>query len=278
MFGILLAGVGNFFAEISESIGKKEGHDRVASVYTLSFVSLFFGTLFIVILGMARDSFVFSLASLPTFIPRAILEILQAYVTTRGIIEASRADFGFVKSLTIPLLLVIDLMLGYPLSSLQVLGMALILAAVSTLLFYERHTVRGLSFLLIGAVNASVTISLYKYDISHFNSVEAEQGIIMMILLVYFFVAARFIARENPLRFLARSVFFAQSFSSGLAHIANSFAYLFAPPSVIAAAMRSFAVLFALLSGKLYFHERYFWLKAGLLLLIVGGLVMLIPR
>lgn len=277
MFGIVLAGIGNFFAEIAESIGKKEGHDKVASVYTLSFVSLFFGTVFIVIMGVARDSFVFSLASLPTFIPRAILEILQAYVTTRALIEADRADFGFVKSLTIPFLLVIDLALGYSLLLLQVVGMALILISVSTLLFYERHTMRGLFYLLVSAINASITISLYKYDILHFNSVEAEQSLIMAFLLVYFFLTARFMAHENPLRFLGRKIFLAQSFSAGFAHVANSFAYLFAPPSVVAAALRSFAVLFALLSGKLYFHERYFWMKASLFLLIVIGLVLLIP-
>lgn len=278
MFGIVLAGIGNFFAEIAESISKKEGHDKVASVYTLSFVSLFFGTIFILILGIARDNLVFSLASLPTFIPRALLEILQAYVTTRALIEADRADFGFVKSLTIPLLLIIDLALGYPLSPLQIGGMSLILLAVSTLLLYERHTIQGLFFLLVGAVNASITISLYKYNISHFNSVEAEQSVIMAFLLVYFFFAARFIAHENALSFLGRKIFFAQSFSSGFAHVANSFAYLFAPASVVATAIRSFGVLFALLSGKLYFHERYFYLKAGLLLLIVLGLVLLIPR
>ncbi|MBI4093534.1 hypothetical protein HY417_01090 [Candidatus Kaiserbacteria bacterium] len=277
MFGIVLAGIGNFFAEIAESIGKKEGVEKAASIYTLSFVSLFFGAIFIFILGIARDNLVFSLASLPTFIPRAIFEILQAYATTRALIEADRGDFGFVKSLTIPLLLIVDLSLGYPLSSLQMAGMALILVAVSTLLIYERHTVRGLFWLLISAANASITISLYKYNISNFNSVEAEQSLIMGILLAYFFFAALYFAGENPIRFLLRRVFFAQSFSAGFAHVANSFAYLFASPSVIAAAIRSFAVLFALLSGRLYFHEKYLLLRSSVFMLVVLGLVLLIP-
>lgn len=277
MLGIVLAGVGNFFAEIAESIGKKEGHDKIASVYTLSFISLFFGAIFILTLGIIRGNLIFSLASLPTFVPRAFLEILQAYATTRALIEADRGDFGFVKSLTIPLLLIIDLTLGYPLSFLQMAGMVLILIAVSTLLLYERHTVRGLFWLLISAVNASITISLYKYDITNFNSVEAEQSLIIVILLIYFFVCAQALAKENPFRFLGRRVFFAQSFSAGLAHVANSFAYLFASPSVIVTALRSFAVLFALLSGKLYFHEKYIALRSLVLLLVVVGLALLIP-
>ncbi len=278
MLGIALAGIGNFFAEIAESIGKKEGVEKAASIYTLSFVSLFFGALFILILGITRDNLVFSLASLPTFIPRAILEILQAYATTRALIEADRGDFGFVKSLTIPLLLVIDLTLSNPLSSFQITGMLLILVAVSTLLIYERHTVRGLFWLLISAANASITISLYKYNITYFNSVEAEQSLIMGIMLIYFFFAALYFAGENPIRFLGRRVFFAQSFSAGFSHVANSFAYLFASPSVIAAAIRSFAVLFALLSGRLYFHEKYLLLRSAVFLLVVLGLIMLIPH
>lgn len=278
MFGIVLAGIGNFFAEIAETIGKKEGREKVASVYTLSFVSLFFAAIFIAAVGVTRDSFVFSLASLPTFCVRALLEIVQAYATTRALIAADRADFGFVKSLTIPLLLIIDLTIGYPLTPLQMTGIGIILLSVSILLFYERHTVQGLFFLLVSAINAAITISLYKYNITNFNSVEAEQSLIIVFLLVYFFFAAKYFANENPLRFLVKRIFLAQSLSSGVAHVANSFAYLFASPSVIATAIRSFAVLFALLSGKLYFHERYFWLKAGLFLLIVLGLVLLIPR
>ncbi len=277
MLGIVLAGIGDFFAEIAESIGKKEGVGKVASVYTLSFVSLFFGTLFILTFGIMRENLVFSLASLPTFIPRALLEILQAYATTRALIESDRGDFGFVKSLTIPLLLAVDLALGNPLSSFQITGIVLILVAVSTLLIYERHTVRGLFWLLISAANASITISLYKYNISTFNSVEAEQSLIMGILLVYFFFAALYFAGENPIRFLRRRVFFAQSFSAGFAHVANSFAYLFASPSVITASIRSFAVLFALISGRLYFHEKYLLLRSSVFLLVVLGLVLLIP-
>lgn len=277
MVGIVLAGIGNFFAEIAESIGKKEGHDKVASVHTLSFISLFFGAIFIVTLGVIRGNLIFSLASLPTFIPRAFLEILQAYATTRALIEADRGDFGFVKSLTIPLLLVIDLSLGYTLTAPQIAGMALILIAVSTLLLYERHTVRGLFWLIISAVNASITISLYKYNISNFNSVEAEQSLIIFILLIYFFFAAKYFASENPLWFLRRKIFLAHSFSAGISHVANSFAYLFASPSVIAAAIRSFAVLFALLSGKLYFHEKYIVLRSAVFILVLVGLVLLVP-
>lgn len=275
MFGIVLAAAGNLFQEISHSIGKKEMRDGAASPYTIGFLISLSGVIFFIVSGLVRDHFIFSLASLPTFLPRVALELVQAHVTVRAIAIADRGDFGFVRTLTIPLLLAVDIALGYAIGPLQMAGMALIVLSVPALVLAERGRIPGLLYLAIATVNAAATISLYKYDISHFNSVEAEQGLIGIALIVYFFTLAYFAAGENPLRFLTRRVFLAQSVAGGLADVAYSFAYLYGPASVILAALRSFAVLFAVLSGRVYFREQRFILKLLLFAGIGGGLALL---
>jgi drug/metabolite transporter (DMT)-like permease len=50
---------------------------------------------------------------------------------------------------------------------------------------------------------------------------------------------------------------------------------VYAPASVITAAMRASAVLFSIISGKFYFREKRFTLKAVLFLIIVLGIVLL---
>jgi len=87
---------------------------------------------------------------------------------------------------------------------------------------------------------------------------------------------AFFIAKENPIRFLKKSIFLGQSLSEGAGSVVMSFAYLFAPASIITTAKRAFSILWATLSGTFYFHEKHFLLKLLSFALIVGGLILLI--
>jgi len=275
MIGVLLAGASSALREVSDSIGKKEVQDRVVSYYTFGFLNLLFGTSFLIAYGFLFHDLVFTVASLPTFLPRVCLEILQAHLTVLAVTTADRGNFGFVKTLTIPLLLGADIVLGYAVSGMQMLGIGIILAAVLFLVITEGRHMKGRWFLIASAVNAAITLSLFKYDITNFNSVAAEQSIIMSILMLYFFLCAFIICRENPFAFLRRRIFVVQTTSSGLSEALSSFAYSFAPAAVITTGLRATAILFAMLSGKLYFHEKGFLLKVGLFCLIVLGLIFL---
>ena len=276
MLGILLTSISSAFSELSDSIGKKETTERTYSHYTFGFLSVLGGALFLIITGFVRNDLVFSLASLPTFLPRLVLEVLQAHVTIEAIVRADRSDFGHIRTLTIPLLLAVDLMLGYGVSTSPMLGMGIIFCTIFVLLSYEHFKTKGLSLLLFTAVNAAVTISLFKYDITHFNSVASEQSIVSLVLVLYFFILAVVRAHENPIHLLFKPVFFVQAVSGGLASVFSSYAYSFAPASIITAAGRAFSVLFATLSGKLYFKERGFVIKLLLFCAIAGGLVLLV--
>ena len=277
MFGIALALFSSLFEEAANSIGKKEVAAHVASVYTFGFLGLLFSTSFFFCEGALRHTLVFSVASLPTFIPRLLLEMLQAYVTVKAITISDRGDFGFFKTLTIPVLLVVDFALGYSVGMRQILGMVLVLLPIGILIALEWKKIKGLSYLVIGTINAAVTISLYKYDITHFNSVEAEQALLGIALLAFFLLFALLKARENPFRYLRIPVFATLSVSNGLSGVAASFAYSFAPASVIATVLRSFSVLFAIATGRFYFHEKHLLLRAASFVLVTAGLLLLIP-
>jgi len=276
MLGIFFAFLSSAFSELSDSIGKRETSERVYSHYSFGFLSVLGGALLLIITGFIRDDFAFSLASLPTFLPRLVLEVLQAHVTIRAIVRADRSDFGHVRTLTIPLLLVADLILGYGVGVPQMLGMGIIFCTVFFLLSYEHFKTRGLFLLVFTAINAAVTISLFKYDITHFNSVESEQAIVSLVLVLYFFVLAVVRAHENPVHLLFKPAFFVQAVSGGFGAVLNSYAYSFAPASIITTASRAFSVLFAILSGRIYFKERGFVVKLLLFCAIAGGLLLLL--
>jgi drug/metabolite transporter (DMT)-like permease len=276
MFGILLSTLSSASSELSESISKKKVVDGVASYYTFGFLTLLFGTAILIIIGVWRQDFIFSLASLPTFIPRVFLEVLQAHVSILAVVKADRSNYGPIRTLTIPLLLMVDVALGYAITPTQMTGMVIIFLTIFLLLYYERFKAKGLFIVLFTAVNAVATLSLYKYDITHFNSVETEQVLVQLILLLYFFVLAVMVARENPFTFLRKGAFFAQASASGLASSFASYAYVFVPASIATAALRASAVLFSVLSGKLYFKEKHFLIKTLAICGILVGLFLLL--
>ncbi|MBI5466045.1 MAG: hypothetical protein HY974_02015 [Candidatus Kerfeldbacteria bacterium] len=276
MWGVILASLGTLFDEISLSIGKFEVSSKRESTYTMAFLNLVFSTAIFVVLALTTKAFSFSLASLPTFSLRVVLEIIQIYVTMLAIVTADRSTFSFIRVLTIPLLLGMDGLLGYTFEPLQVVGLILIVAVIALLSLNHGLGQAGRWLVGFTAVNAVLTISLYKYDITHFNSVVGEQLTLQLILMVCLFLAARFWTNQNPLILLRQSIFFTQSAAQGIGSVVESFAYSFAPASIVLAAKRSSAVLWSIVSGSQYFHERHVVLKLTALGLLTVGIVLLI--
>lgn len=285
MLGLLLTAGAAFVEEISASVGKWEAARGRENIYALGFLNYFWLALFFLIFVflIPKDffapgfpsGFVFTVASLPTFLPRVGLEILQALATSYAVVVADRSTFGFLHILTIPLLLVVDFALSYSIGLPQLAGMSLIIA--SLIFVFINHGIRrkGAWIVLFSSVNAVATISLFKYDITYFNSVEAEQTIVCLVLVVFFFCMSLARTEQNPIKLLAHPVFFMQSFLMGAGGSVMSFAYYYGAASVISAAKRALNILFDMLSGHIYFREKKLWIKVVSFVMIAIGLALL---
>ena len=276
MFGVFLAACSSAFGELTDSIGKRWMQDGEESYYTFGFLTQISSALLIALAGFWLHNLVFSADSLFTFIPRALVGILEIHLGIIAITRVDRGAIGFIRLATIPLLLLIDFSLGYILAPFQIAGMFLIVAPIFVLFFLESSNRKGVVLALFVAVLAAIDISLYKYDITHFNSVESEQAVIALILALYFYAVAVFIRKENPLVYLRQPIYILQMSSSGLAYMIGSFAYLFGPASIITTALRGLSVLFAVVSGRMYFKEKRFFVRTSFFLLIVAGLYLLL--
>jgi drug/metabolite transporter (DMT)-like permease len=276
MFGVILTFVGTFFDEISVTIGKKKVSEKKESVFAMGFLGAFWSSFGFLAIGLLRHNFIFQSVSLPFFVLRAVLEIAQAHIAMIAVTQSDRSTYGFVRTLTIPLLFFVDLFLGYKISSYQILGICIITITLFIVLWERNIKKKGIGLILFTAINAVFTISLYKYDITHFNSVEAEQSLINFILLFYFFFTAILFAKENPLRLFFKPIFFAQSATDGIGCMLIAFAYKFAPASIIVSVIRSSSIFWALVTGRNYFHEKHIIMKIIVLLLLIAGFVFLI--
>ncbi len=276
MFGLLLVFVCAVFNEVSTSIGKYEVRLRKESIYSLGFLDMVWGTAFFLGYALtAPNAFVFQFASLPIFALRLVFELLLVTFAVHAIAAADRSTFGFLRIVTVPLLLVVDFALGYSLTPLQTLGIGIIV--VSFVVLFMNHGIRhrGAYYTIGAALLAVATISLYKYNITHYNTVAAEQGIMSLLILIFYYCMARFVSRENPFRLLKNPTMFTQSLASGVGSVFGSFAYLFAPASIIATADRAFALIASIVSGNLYFKERHLAVKLFSFALMAGGIVLL---
>jgi drug/metabolite transporter (DMT)-like permease len=276
MIGIILALLATLFLEVSTVIGKTEVKFKKESVYTFGFLALFWSSAWFLFVILFRDGWSFSPASTPTLFLRVALEFVAAELAIRAIITADRSAHAFVRTITIPLLLIVDLILGYSISTLQIVGIIIIISTVAIGFYLHEISRRGLTLVASSAVIATATISLYKYNITHFNSIATEQFIVMLALLLYFLLMARRFEKLNPFRLLTQKPFALQSITHGFAGVLSSFAFLFAPATIIIAAERSLTILWSILSGNLYFKEKHLVFKMLIFVALSVGVYLLL--
>jgi len=276
MIGILLTTIGTFLDEISSTAGQWNINHRKESLYTFGFLNLFWALLFFIILAIVRQSFVFDVASVPLTILFIIAEIAQIFSTLHAIVIAERSTWGFLQVLTIPSLLLVDTLLGYQLTLDSLIGISIIIISLLFLFINHGLNSRGMGYILFSTFNAVLTLSLYKYLITNYNSVEAQQIVSIPFFLIFLFIMARWKSQENPLKFLFKKEFIIQSFSKGIGGMLISFGYLYAPASVISSARRGTAIMAAIITGNTYFHEKHIVIKLLAFVGIISGLILLV--
>lgn len=275
MFGILLTLIASFFGELGASIGKSAVKQHLENIYAMGFLNGLWAACFFLLLLLFKPGASFFIALPLPFAIRAILSVLQGYVTVHAIKSSDRSTSGFVRVGTIPLLLLSDVLLGYSISAAQFGGMAVLIGCL--LFFFLNHgfSKKGIWYVVVSAINAAVMTALYKYALAHGSSVEAEQFLVAVLMLSFFYAMSVRVAKKNPFSLFKKPILSLQSASEGLAGVIGSFAFLFAPASVIMAAGRSSDVLWSTLAGSLYFQEKHPRLKLLAMLGFVVGIILL---
>lgn len=275
MFGVLLTALSSIFQELGTAIGKHEHELKHEDIFSMGFINTVVGTGVFIAIAYYGDPFVLSPASYPTLALRIILELILTYLTLIAIINATRSTFSFFRTITIPLLLVIDWIVGYTISDFQTAGIIIILLTLWHLHYADYSEHKGQKVVIATAVLASATIGLYKYNITFFNSVTAEQTIVMTAKILFLLLMAIFIKKHNPFKIFVQPWPLVQGLSSGIATALISYAYLFSPASIIMGAQRTLSVVAGVFSGHYYFKEKNLGKKVIHLILIGVGIILL---
>lgn len=276
MIGILLASGSAIMDEVSASAGKWEvGHGR-EGLYTYGFLNCFWILVVLAISVALNGTFVFSLSSLPLFLLAAVLEMAQVYSSLHAVVQAERSTLGFVGIITLPLLLVVDVLVGNELPISALYGIGLVVFGLIFLLINHGLSKNAIGYVLFSSINAVATISLYKHLIANYNSVEGQQIPMFLCILVFLYVMARWKTGQNPFKYLLKKEFLLQSVSRGFSGAFISFAYAYAPASVVTTAKRGVAVVASICSGRAYFHEKHIFVKGLASILVIAGLILMV--
>lgn len=258
IIGLLLIGAAGLFDEIANAIGKEQALHKKETIFTIGLIKTFWAVIILlipVLLGVSQ--FQFSLDSLPTFLPRLILEIILSYVAIKALVLADRSTATIFSVLTVPFLLIIDIFFGYVTSPVTAFLIALSVIVVLVFSLRDKNIgKRGIGFVITASMLAVVTTQLYKYNIENFNSVAAEQSIIIAVM-VLFYLTMSLIKERDITKVLWRRKVMLQAISSGITVGLFSYAIYYLPPSIMIAAKRVIRMLWALLSGRFYFKEDH---------------------
>ncbi len=279
MFAGLLVFVAQLFGEVSTSSSKHAFKERLFSYTLYGFLSHIVAALFfLVMMYITNEAFSYNTKALPLLAARVILELIQCEIVYRAFVKADRTTFGFARILTIPLLLLVDIFLGYSISNTQLLGIGIIAASLLAYFGMEHLKGKGVHLALLSSVLSVVTISIYKYDVSNYNTPALVQLVSSSILAFVYSMRVAFSRKDRALLLSIEKhpmlgfVFLSEATASGLL----SYAYILAPASLILALSRASAVVWSLLSGVFYFHEKKVIRKVFFCSILAIGLIVMV--
>jgi drug/metabolite transporter (DMT)-like permease len=279
MLGVLFIIGSTFLEEASSVIGKRKAAHNQENAYAYVFLHGFFAWIFMVV-GLFWMEVRFSPESIPILGTRIILEWLAMWIVAQAVIKSDRSTMGFAGILSIPLLTGVDIFLGYHLSVLNLLGMGLISVALF-LAFSRKPSSRrkrqGLHFAVAMALMSGLAATLYKYDLTHYNSLAVEQSIVLTGSVLFFgIMSARHTRKNAPWRQLRRPSTLSQSLLAGTGNVLQSASYLFMPAAAVIATKRALSLFWSVLAGHSYFHEKSLGHKLLTFLLVAVGLVFIV--
>lgn len=259
-------------AEIGGSLGKYATRQKIESIYSFGFLNLLWAvSTFALTLSFRPDLWLFSWASLPTLSLRIVVEAVASYVSLKAMFSASRGTFSVVRSATIPLVLLSDVLLGTIPNQWQLVGIGIILVTLLALGVVGGLERKGLGYVWASAILAAVSLTLFKYDTLHYNSVLTEQLFVCVPLVVLMYIAAKRVG-DSPFALIRkRPIVLIPCAIAGVTGLLESFAFAWLPLSIATTMNRAFSSVWGVLFGKRYFHEVHMVAKLiGIVVIVLG--------
>lgn len=261
MIWLILWIIWTLFWEIKSSISKKKSKKHhFLKVWTIS--SFFWMLVFLIILiykyYFTDLTLYINPESIPLLFIRLVFEILQSYFTVLAIKKCDRSTFSIMRILTIPLLIIADIILWYQFTNYSLIWILIILLSFFAFnLKSKTINFKWIQYVLFTAINAVFTISIFKYSISHYwNSVEIDQFFINLWVLIFFFTYNYKINKDFAIGLILKEKqFILQWLVIWISSLLISYSYLYLNASEAVTVKRWGEMLWAIFAWTIFFQE-----------------------
>ncbi len=205
----------------------------------------------------------------------SLLWILFTYFAMNAINKADRSTNSLFSVLVLPLLLISDILLWYNINIYHIIWVLFIVLILVLSTWKWPISTKWIKYIIWAQIVASIWITVYKYLITHFVSVETIlliDSLIMMSIFVSITIYKLWILWIRESLYFKNIKFW---IFSGLWQTIWLFAYMFWPASIVTAIKRILQMSWWVVFWRFVFNEVNFWKKiANLWVLSIWVLIM----
>lgn len=265
--------VASLLIEIKFSIIKQKQHH--ISPYFMWLLWCLFVFIMMGISLVIKWEFLFDPSSIYLIICRLVFECLQVYWWLKATTTADRSTATSIKMLTLPLLVTADLFLGYEMSTTSVLWIIIItLAFILFNLKWKTLNFKWSWYAFATAINACITLSFFKYLITHYNnSFEVVQMIAASTTIIFLWAIIYYKKEKASIKLLKDKIVITGLSSYWIWAVMSSYWYTLVTASEATTFVRIWGMFSWLLMWYLMFKEdqikNKIWLMISLSLWIL---------
>ena len=198
--------------------------------------------------------------------------VLFSSLSNKAIHHAERSTFSVMSTMSIPLLLISDVIFGYGVSMWQIVGVAMLVIMLSYVVLKGDFSTKGMKYIVASNIVSMGTVIAFKYTTSHFGSTELVNFYNALFAGLLFLIIVARTKGWKGIRntFKAKYLGFALLYGVGGVLCAAAYKYMIA--SMVVAFKRFFAMMFGVITGKLFFHEKKIFKKLSVASIVGVGI------
>lgn len=189
-----------------------------------------------------------------------IFQILGAVIfsslSNKAIHHAERSTFSVMSTMSIPLLLLSDIVFGYGVTIWQIIGVSVLVIMLSYAIFKGDFSTKGMKYIIASNIVSLGTTIAFKYSTSHFGSTELVNFYNAIFAGLLFFIIVSRTKGWKGIKNTFKSKYLGFAMLYGVGGVLSAAAYKYMIASMVIALKRFFAMMFGVITWKLFFHEK----------------------
>jgi len=273
--GILLLLFGCFFLEQSSVSKKKLGAEidiNQISLLTMISIAICSG----IVLCIRSDwHYDLTLVSFLLLIFQILGAVIFSFLSNKAIHHADRSTFSVMSTMSIPLLLCSDIIFGYGVTIWQIVGVVILVVMLSYAIFKGGFSTKGMKYILASNLVSLGTIIAFKYSTSHFGSTELVNFYNASFAGMLFFIIVSRTKGWKGIKNTFKSKYLGFAVLYGIGGVLSAAAYKYMIASMVIALKRFFAMMFGVITGKFFFHEKNVMKKFSIACVVGLGIAIM---